>query len=383
MTMIARSFLGTLAQTTQSAAASPPVQAAATPWWQVLLNNSFSLALIFIFLVAIIGAVVRMRQRDKCLKLLRRHHVTYLATTGRIVWGDLHVYNQGLELAFDAPYQTREGVIKTSELIYESKLAECLAVCRSHNALTAREQRGRQRQVRRSFNPGIVRRTRRHIINFVNMIRDAVARAFSTVLGHLAATRPGSAVLTQQRTGLDQIGQTLLGAVARAYEPMLEKHIGRPVVLTMVNPADDKKRRLELPGYLVDYSDKYVAVFNVSHDPLEQIELVVAENIERPGLSVGLAEAAVTITSTGPDVLVVQSVAGGGQRRDLHVALLPGATLRLPREDDGLVTIRAQRTRQLDIVCPRSVGTVLFGGDPTIARAEWRGLAPQQTDEAA
>ncbi len=194
--------------------------------------------------------------------------------------------------------------------------------------------------------------------------------------------RPGSAVLTQQRTGLDQIGQTLLGAVARAYEPMLEKHIGRPVVLTMVNPADDKKRRLELPGYLVDYSDKYVAVFNVSHDPLEQIELVVAENIERPGLSVGLAEAAVTITSTGPDVLVVQSVAGGGQRRDLHVALLPGATLRLPREDDGLVTIRAQRTRQLDIVCPRSVGTVLFGGDPTIARAEWRGLAPQQTDEA-
>lgn len=387
--ILADTFFCTLAQATQvaasasaSAAPMPAASPAVTPWWQVLLNNSFSLAILFIFLVAIVGAVVKMRQRDKCLKLMRDHHVTYLATTGRIVWGDLCVYSQGLELSFDAPYQTREGIIKTSEFIYETKLSECMALCRPESALTDAEKRARHRQVRRSFAPGVFRRTRRRIVNFVNMIRDAVSRAFSAVLGQLAAMRPGSAVLAQQRTGIDQIGQTLLGTVARAYEPILEQHIGRPVVLTMVNPADEHKRRIELPGYLVDYSDKYVAVFNVNHHALERTELVVTESVEHPHVKVTLGDAIATLGNIGADVLVVRTVACGGPARDLHVALLPGSTLKVPRESDGPMTIRLERTRQLDIVCPRTVGTVLFGGDPTIGRADWTGLAPQQTDEA-
>ncbi len=371
----------TLAETVPATAAGAG-GAATVPWWQVLLNNSFSLALLFIFLVAIIGAVVNMRRRDKCLKLLRGHHVTYLATPGRVIWGDLRVYNQGLELCFDAPHQTREGVIKTSELVYEPKLAECLAICRTAGALTPGESRARARQVRRSFNPGLPRRMRRMFVNFMNTIRDAFSRAISTVVSHLATMRPGSAVLTQQRGGVEQIGQTLLGTVARAYEPMLERHIGRPVVLTMVNPGDEQKRRIELPGFLVDYSDKFVAVFNVSHTPFEQLKLTADENVERPNVKITLEPTHVLIACTGPDVLVIERVTSDKDTRDLHVALLPSTSLRLRRPEKMPLTIEMQRTRQVDMVCPRNIGTVLFGGELEVKKRQWFGLAPQQPDEA-
>jgi hypothetical protein len=370
----------TLAEAAPTAGAGAGGTAAA-PWWQVLLNNSFSLALLFIFLVAIISAVVNMRRRDKCLKLLRGHHVTYLTTPGRIIWGDLRVYNQGVELCFDAPHQTREGVIKTSELVYEPKLTECLAICRTSIALTERERRARQRQVRRSFNPGLLRRLRRVFVNFMNTIRDAFSKAISTVIGHFAAVRPGSAVLTQQRAGVDQIGQTLLGTVARAYEPLLERHIGRPVVLTMTNPGDEQKRRIELPGFLVDYSDKYVAVFNVSHEPFETLKLTADEDVEKPNIRITLQPTHMLITCTGPDVLVIERVTSGDDTRDLHIALLPSTSLRLPRQEKEPLTIELQRTRQVDIVCPRSIGTVLFGGEMEVRKRQWFGLAPQQPDE--
>ena len=70
------------------------------------IENALPLTILTIFMAAGVGAVLRRRSRDKCLWLLNDHHVTYLARNGDVLWGDLTVFSNGLELRFDAAHTT-------------------------------------------------------------------------------------------------------------------------------------------------------------------------------------------------------------------------------------------------------------------------------------
>ena len=75
-----------------------------------------------------------------------------------------------------------------------------------------------------------------------------------TLIGQLSKANRGTA-LPSYKGGLEQIGQTLLGAAGNAYEPILERHIGKPVVLQLACPSLGESKSIEIPGFLVDYSD--------------------------------------------------------------------------------------------------------------------------------
>jgi len=351
------------------------------PWWQVLLDNGLALTVLFIFLSAIVGVVLKVRRKDKCLKFLNDYHVSYLTTGGRALWGDLTVYSQGIELRFDAPYTTRHGLIKTSALIYPEELDKCLALCRTEGSLTAQEIAARKRQVRRSFNPGLVRRGLRWCRNLINTLRDAFSKAMTAIIGTLLKSR-APATVQQQQGSVDSIGQTILGAAGNAYEPMLEAHIGKPVILRTVRKAEDREYVLELPGYLVDYTEQWVAVFNVEHGGGRVIEHAITESQQHDGYSLALDGDDVKITCLGPDVLIVEEFAGGSRRNQLALPLIPGTHVTLRREPGAAVTLKLRLTRQVDMVCPRKVATIHFASDhPDRTRDNWRGMAPEQDAE--
>ncbi len=86
-------------------------------------STIFWITLGIIFISAIFGAIIKRRQRDRCLRLLDDFHVTLEMTTGRVIWGDLKVFPQGLELVYDAPYATQQGIVKAGALPGEQHLA--------------------------------------------------------------------------------------------------------------------------------------------------------------------------------------------------------------------------------------------------------------------
>ena len=375
-----------LAQAPATPADAPTV--AAIPWWKVLLDNSIFITLLFIFVTAVAAVLIKQRRKDKCLKLFHDYHVSYLTVAGQMIWGDLIVFSKGLELAFDAPYRNAKGMLKTSAMIYEPDMANCLAICRTEEGLTDGEKNSRRRQVRRAINPSLCRRAWRGFRNLFNTLNDAFSKAFSTVLGQVSKMKagPGGATLTTHKGSVDQIGQTLLGAVGNAYEPILERHIGKPVVLELASPADPDNKPVELHGYLADYTDKYIAIVNIEHHPLELIELEATESTERSGVKITLEPAHVAVTCTGADPLIIRNVAAGQQQYELGVVLTNGATLRLTRPADTSVKLTIERTGHLDIVCPRSQAAVHFGSDPSADEAQLRhphGLAPESDVEGA
>jgi len=371
-----------LAQAADAATPANPA-VAVRPWWQVLLDNGLALTILFIFLSAIVGVVLNVRRKDKCLKLMHDYHVGYLTTAGKALWGDLTVYSQGVELTFDTPYTTRRGLVKNSALIYPEELANCLAICRVESALTDAEVRQRRRQVRRSFSPGLIRRMVRSARNLLSTLRDAFSKAMSAILGAIIKSRPGAAVASQQGQ-IDQIGQTVLGAAGNAYEPMLEAHIGRPVILKVTRQTEQQAYILELPGYLVDYTQHYVAVFNVEHDGGWVHEHELAETLEAEGYRINIDGDDVTIACDGPDPLVVEEVHDGAKASQLSLPLIPGTQVTLRREADAAVKLKLRLTRQIDVVCPRSLAKIYFGSESTSGtRPDWRGLAPEQDAEAS
>lgn len=355
------------------------------PWWQVLLDNGLALTILFIFISAIVGVVLNVRRRDKCLKLLDDYHVSYLTTAGKALWGDLKVYSQGIELSFDAPYTTRSGLVKSSALIYPEQLANCLAICRVASALTEREARQRRRQVRRSFQPGVVRRCLRWFRNMLATLRDAFSKAMSAIIGALIRARPGTPVADQQGQ-IDQIGQTVLGAAGNAYEPMLEAHIGKPVILKVTRKTEDHEDILELPGYLVDYTQHYVAVFNVEHGGGRVAEHVITDPVSGEGYSITPDGEDVTIINTGNDPVIVEAFGGAASRSQLGLPLLPGTRVTLRREAGEPAAVKLRLTRRIDVVCPRQLAVIHFGSDKTPTRRDgWHGMAPEaeRCDSAA
>ena len=332
-------------------------------------SDIFWMSIALMFLAAIVGAIFANRRRDRCLKLIDDDHVTLQTTTGRSIWGDLIVFSTGIEVQYDTPYLTSAGLLKNSYMLYGDEMPNMLALGRYIGALTEKERLQRAKQVRKRFDPPFWRRAVRWGRNMFNTVRDAGNKALSAIIGQLAKAKPGT-VMSQSTSEMNQIGQTIITGVGNAYEPMLERHIGRPVVLELTSPADPDKKNIELPGYLAEYSDRYVAIFNLDQPVSEALTLEVNENIEGDGLTMTVAELSFTVTNRTAVPLVIESVEmADGEHRELAIVLVQGTSARLARMQ-GVKCIHLSRVPHIDIVCPRQYARVRHASDHEVETGE-------------
>ncbi len=308
-----------------------------------------------IFLTTIVSVFVRLRQRDDCLRLMDDHHVTLVLGAGRAVWGDLRVHGHGLELLYGVPVETAHGLRKTSYLVHAGELDTMWALCRAVGQLSGAERAERQAQLEARVNPPTLRRIWRTWRNALNTLRDAFTRALSAVVGQITKTS-GSKALASQQKQVDATGKAVLDAASNAYEPMLEAHIGRPVVVELTMG----ERRVEVAGHLAEYSDRYLALFSVEHTLLATLELRYdGEECTAPDdVEVTLTDTHLVLSNRAEQPLVVDSlVHESGELVRLGATLPLGTTMRVPRPS-AAATIRAQRVARVDLVCPRSVAVV-------------------------
>jgi hypothetical protein len=343
-----------------------------------LFSNILLLTIGLIFIVAIISTVIVRRRRDRCLKLLHDYHVTMEMANGKVIWGDLRVFPQGLQVEYDAPYQTELGLVKSGYLLYQSERESMLALSRYVGDLTAEELAARRRQVLKRFRPGFLRRFGRGLHNLFNTIRDAFGQSLSALVGHVA--KVGGAAMAAQKGRMEQLGQSLLGAVGNAYEPMLERHIGKPIILELASPADPDKRKIELAGYLAEYSDTYLAMFNVEQAVGETLVLSLEAPVERDDLRVEVDEHRIAVTNLHDVPLVVRALdSDSGERRDLGVVLTNAATAGLARIP-GVLSLELLRVHRIDVVCPRAHAVVRYASLDELPADARHNLPPAHED---
>jgi len=176
---------------------------------------------------------------------------------------------------------------------------------------------------------------------------------------------------------ISEIGSSVLDVMANAYEPLLERHIGKPVILEIRYPEGAPLTSSEFPGYLADYNEKFIALFNLDHKPEEAIEISARETTELAGCTLELAGHAVSIVCTGPDAIVVKCLVWDSEQMDMAAVLLAGQRFTFHRHSVERVQMTAARTRRLDLVCPRTRTQVRFtSATATPIREAWPGIAP-------
>ena len=231
-------------------------------------------------------------------------------------------------------------------------------------------------------------------------MRDAITKTMGLVIGRMSAASAlagnafaGTAISTQAGD-LTALTSNVVSLAANAYEPLLEHYIGRPVVLEINLPAPPGPppppnwvpETVEFPGYLVDYTQKFIAVFNVEHTPVETVEIKFEPGQppapQIPELKITNTAQDTIIKCEGKDAWVLRRISSGPDTSDLGIAMIPGTTVILAALDAAPTTLTVERTRKIDLVVPRTRARVRFGSMPArpsketgISLRNWLGTA--------
>ncbi len=354
-------------------------------------STIFYWSLLLIFLTAIVTTIVTKWSRDKCLKRLHGYHVTLENNRGMVDWGRLKTLSSGIELTYDHPYIDTKGRKKTSYMLYQPEVEQqVLTIFRYHDELDEEGRSRRLQQVQTTFNPNLPRRFWRGVRNFVNTLRDAFNAAISAVVGQYQRMNPAASVLASSSGSVTQIGQTLLGKFANAYEPLLEQYIGQPVIVEVADPLNPNNKTIEYSGYLADYSQQFLAIFNVDHTTDRWIEFVLPDVQHGkpmaplpPPPPLGAPppvlpepdqyENDVALRIDGPrfklqntckNPMVVRRLERSGfEPLEIGVVLPPNGILSLPARDAHGGKLCIEIIHLLDVVAPRKYAVVRHAGE--------------------
>lgn len=303
------------------------------------MDQVFLLTLLFIFLSALIGTFVKRRSRDLCLKDFTGFHVTAVMKNGSTVWGRLLAFPNGIELLYASPHRDRKGHLETSSLFFGDQMPNIQAVYRFRDELTEKQRIRRRCEIRRTYHPNFIRRLRRRLRNFVNTFRDAFNQSIGVAVAQMKKTSAASPVVQTQDARLTQMGQTILGGVPSAYEPMLERYIGRRVVAEELRDGT----WIEHPGILKEYTAAWIEILDClfvrehSFDLNEPGQLQVNRDLD---FVVGLARRdagtpvlRVRIENRGRHAVRILRLEGEDAARAFNVEVQPGRDAEIVVDD--------------------------------------------------
>jgi small nuclear ribonucleoprotein (snRNP)-like protein len=235
-----------------------------------------AITIIFIVLATVVAAFIRRKSRDKCLKDYSRNMVTLEETSGKTIWGRLRVENTGLEFVYPTRHEDKEGHNEMSYILYKHEYPNIAALIRYYDELSERNKKEREKELKRTYHPGLMRRLKRKIQNVFKTVKDSVMEVVNLLMSQAKKATPAGAVLSSQDKYVSQMKQELMSSVGTSYEPLLERYIGSRVVLELIK--GDKI--FEYCGVLKEYTAEFIEVMDVNYkvkedQPARKADLVV------------------------------------------------------------------------------------------------------------
>lgn len=226
------------------------------------MPDTFLITLVFIALCTIIGAFVKGRSKDRCLMDFKDLPVSLELKDGKSIWGRLNVEHTGIELMYDSDYlDEKDGHYERSYILYKNEFPNIELVIRYQDKLNQEEKTHREKALKRYYKPKVMHRIKRKLRNFFCVVRDALVEVFNLFMGRIRTATPAGAVLSGQDKYVSQIQQQLIPAANTSFEPLLEKYIGKKVVIKMMR----KDKAVEYSGILKDYSTDFIEILDVEY----------------------------------------------------------------------------------------------------------------------
>ena len=231
-----------------------------------MLSNALLLSIIFIIGSTIVGTFLGGRSRDRCLTSFCGFMVTLLEKGGKRVWGHLAIEASGLELLYSEA-QRDQGHIETSYILFKEEFNSIYLFLRFHSELSKANKRKRIREVKRAYHPWPPRLLARKARNIANTCKDAILEVLGVAMTRAKSANP---VLASQEKYVKKVGKDVVDYLGRSHDPLLEKHIGKRVVLEITTVDGEVQ---EYVGIFKEYSRQFLQVMDVSYPDGDQTRL--------------------------------------------------------------------------------------------------------------
>ena len=240
------------------------------------MPDTFAITIIFIVLATIVAAFIRRRSRDKCLKDFLHDLITLEEITGKIIRGKLRVENTGLEFIYPTNLKDENGHDETSFILYKYEYSNIQALIRYHDELNKGAKKEREKELKRTYHPGALRKLKRKTQNVFKTVKDSVMEVMNLLISQAKKTTPAGAVLTSQDKHVSQIQKELMGSVGTSFEPLLERYIGHRVLLELIKG----EKIFKYSGVLKDYTAEFIEIMDIDYtitkdQPVRKADLVV------------------------------------------------------------------------------------------------------------
>jgi hypothetical protein len=224
------------------------------------MPDTFAITIIFIVLSTITGAFIKGRSKDKCLINLSGYPVTLQKADGKTIWGNLRVENSGIELVYSKPHLDEEGHTESSYILYKNEYDQIKTIIRYAGDLDPALAKKREASLEKTKKPNRIFKLSRRIRNFFGTVRDSLMEVVGLAMGRIKTSTAGQ-VMQGQDKYVTQMQQQAIGAITNSYEPILERYLGKKIVLSIVEEGKKK----EYPGILKEYTTSFIEVMGTRH----------------------------------------------------------------------------------------------------------------------
>ncbi len=319
-----------------------------------MFDLSFFISIGLIFLVALVGAYLRSIVRDRCLKSWDGFHVTLEQTDGKLIWGVMHLEPTGMELSYLDTVQD-EKHIESTFLLYNSEYKNIQAIYRYADKLSEWGKKRRAQDIERSFHPGPLRRLGRKTRNFLSTATDSLNEVMGVVLGRVQ--KGGSRFLTEKDTAtLGKLSGQVIGQTGSMYDPLLERYIGRRVVIELAEGNEVH----EHVGIFKNYSADFIEVLEVQYPQRRTLPLTPEGTFESERIMVFGRDGALEVSNHDSWPILVVSLKDGDREEPINAVVDAGETIVLHPASGSLRSphLLVQAVQELDMIVPRNRSAV-------------------------
>jgi hypothetical protein len=221
------------------------------------MPDTFLITIIFIVLCTVIGAFISGRSKDNCLKSFSGSPVVLAENDGKLVWGTLRVENSALELIYGKPHVDEEGHLETSYIRYKNEYENIKMIVRYTDDLDPRQAAARKKKLKKVCHPGICSRLARHTRNFFGTVRDSLLEVVDLLIGRMKTATPAGSMLKGQEKYTSSLQKQIITSSGTSYEPVLERYLGKRIVLSVM--YGEKKK--EYSGILKEYTPEFIEIY--------------------------------------------------------------------------------------------------------------------------
>lgn len=221
--------------------------------------DSFTITIIIISLSGFIGAFIKGKKKDRCLKGLNKSniHIIKLKKDEKDIIGRLNIEANCMEIKLN------DNNEKENLILYKNEYTSINKIIRYTKMLNDKEIKKRTIEYNKIISPSFFRKMKRTVIIFFNITKDAVFELSETML---SKTKLSSLNQTEFVESIKN--HTSQSATISSYQPIWERYIGKKIILEQtINNI-----KMEYSGILKEYSGNYILLYDVSFGNETQLQ---------------------------------------------------------------------------------------------------------------